>query len=122
MEQKTILPHHNLKLYMNEQQTKQDIWQFIQSLNRAWAVEGNADALRDFFHGNMVAITATDRERLEGREAGIGSWRKFVESVNIEGYKEVNPDIQVYGDGNFAVVTYYYDLSVDVDGKLPIYP
>jgi uncharacterized protein (TIGR02246 family) len=102
---------------MNNEKTKQDVWEFIQRLNRTWAVEGDADSLVNFFHRDMMAITATDRKRLEGREACVSSWRKFVESVKIKGYKELDPEIQVYGNGDFAVVTYYYELQIDVDSK-----
>jgi hypothetical protein len=58
---------------MDESKEKNSVWQTIQALNRAWTIEGNADKLKDYFHKNMIAITPTTRERIEGRDACIAS-------------------------------------------------
>jgi len=50
---------------------QQDIWATIRALNDAWT-KGNPDDLANYFHRNMVAITATDRLRREGGAARIG--------------------------------------------------
>ncbi len=109
----TICCRHNGTYNTLEDQ----IWQTIQSLNHAWTVEGNTEKLREYFHKDMVAITATDRERLEGREACIASWKAFVEATKIHHWHAVAPKIQLYGNGKTAVVTYYYDMSFDLDGQ-----
>jgi hypothetical protein len=36
---------------MDESKEKDSVWQTIQALNRAWTIEGNADNLKDYFHG-----------------------------------------------------------------------
>lgn len=100
---------------MTESKAKEDVWKTIQTLNRAWTIEKNPDKLKDYFHKNMVAITATDRERLEGREACVASWKKFAEAAKIHYWKEIDPNIRLYG--NCAVVTYYFDMSFDMDGQ-----
>jgi uncharacterized protein (TIGR02246 family) len=99
------------------EETKQEIWAVIQAMNRAWTVEGDIAKLRDYFHENMVAIYPADRERLEGREACLASYRRYVETSDIHSFKEVDPKIQIHDDGHAAVVTYYYDMSVEVDGQ-----
>lgn len=102
---------------VEESEIKEEVWQTIRGLNRAWAVEGNVDDLRNYFHKDMVAIVATSRERLEGREACIASWKEFVEATRIHYWKEIDPKVQLYGNGRFAVVTYYYDMSFDMGGQ-----
>lgn len=63
----------------------------------------------------MVAITATDRERLLGRDACIAGWKGFAESTTIHHWREIDPLIQVHG--NCAVVTYYFDMAFDMGGR-----
>jgi len=102
---------------MEESKIKEDVWRTVQAMNKAWAVDGNADELKNYFHENMVAITATDRERLSGRDACIAGWKGFVESTKIHSWKEIDPEIQLYGGGTFAIVTYYFDMSFDMGGQ-----
>lgn len=96
--------------------SKEEVWQTIQALNRAWTVENNVDKLRDYFHMDMVAITPTARERIEGRDACIASWKAFTQAAKIHHWKEIDPKVQVYGRGQFAVVTYYFDMSFEMNG------
>ena len=89
----------------------------IQEMNRKWTIEKKANELRNYFHEDMVAITATDQKRIEGREACVASWKNFSENAAIHFWKELEPKIQVYGGGAFAVVTYYFDMSFDMGGQ-----
>lgn len=102
---------------MEESKIKDEIWQTVQALNRLWAIEGKTDELKEYFHENMVAITPTDKERREGRDACIQGWKAFVDSAKINYMKEIDPKIQIYGEGRFAVATYYYDMSVEMNGQ-----
>lgn len=99
---------------MDEAKIKEEIWQTVQSLNRAWT-KGNVDDLKNYFHDDMVAITATDRRRLEGREACIASWTAFVKAAKINYWKELEPKIQLYGKS--TVVTYYFEMSFEMGGQ-----
>ena len=102
---------------MQEPKIEEEVWRIVQALNRAWTVDANADALADYFHENMVAITPTDRERVEGRNACVAGWKAFVEATKIHYWKEIDPKVQLYGDGKFAVATYYWDMSYDMAGQ-----
>lgn len=93
---------------------KQQIWDALRALNDAWT-QGAPDALEDYFHENMVAITATDRDRRLGRAACIAGWKSFAQAASIHFWHEIDPDIRVYGDA--AVVTYYYDMAFDMSGQ-----
>ncbi|MBI1910401.1 MAG: nuclear transport factor 2 family protein [Deltaproteobacteria bacterium] len=94
--------------------TKQEVWQALRDLNDAWT-KGNPEQLKECFHKDMVAITATDRERLVGRDACFASWNRFAKTAKIHFWKEIDPQIQIYG--NTAVVTYYFDMSFDMGGQ-----
>ncbi|MFA7249436.1 MAG: nuclear transport factor 2 family protein [Dehalococcoidia bacterium] len=97
--------------------TESEVWATIQALNRAWAVEGRPDDLADYFHERMVAVTATDRARLEGRAACVAAWKQFTQLADIHYWREADPRVDLHGDGSFAVVTYYFDMSYDMGGQ-----
>ena len=93
---------------------KNEVWETLRSLNDCWT-RGDATKLTDFFHNDMVAITPTDRERREGREACVAGWVGFAKMTKINQWVETDPKIQLYG--NTAVVTYYFDLEFDMSGQ-----
>ncbi len=91
-----------------------EIWQTVRALNDAWT-RGNPDDLAQFFHRNMVAICPTERLRLMGGNACIAGWKQFVQTTTIRRWEEREPLIQIYGSA--AVVTYYFDMSFDMNGR-----
>jgi hypothetical protein len=93
---------------------KNEIWATVRAMNDAWT-KGNPDDLSNFFHRNMVAITATDRLRREGGAACIEGWKGFANAARIRRWEELDPVIHVYGDS--AVVAYYFDMSFDMGGQ-----
>lgn len=64
----------------------------------------------------MVAITPTDRLRLEGREACVAAWQGFLDEAKVTRWEEREPDVRLHGQGRLAIVTYYYDMTVEVAG------
>ena len=83
-------------------------------MNRAWTT-GSPERLRDYFHDEMVAITATDRERLDGKHACLESWARFANATRIHSFEVIDPRVQVHGDT--AIVTYYYDMTFEMGGQ-----
>jgi hypothetical protein len=104
---------------MDESAIKKEVWKTVQAMNRLWTVEGKVDELVNYFHKKMVAVTPTDRLRLEGGAACVAGWKGFTDAAKIHYWEETDPRIDVFGNGAFAVVTYYYDMSFDM-GDLKI--
>ncbi|MBI5544167.1 MAG: nuclear transport factor 2 family protein [Deltaproteobacteria bacterium] len=102
---------------MSDEAVKQEIWSTIRALNDAWTVHDDAEKLREYFHRDMVAITPTDRLRREGREACVAGWKGFIEQAKVTRWRELEPKIHVYGEGRFAVVTYYYEMACQMGGR-----
>ena len=100
---------------MNELQS--EVWQTVQEMNRVWTVDCDCSKLMDYFHEDMVAIVPLERERLIGREACIAGWDGFVKAAQIHSWEEVDPIVQVYAEGNCAVVTYHHDMWVTMCGE-----
>ena len=98
----------------DEQATKDEVLAFVRTLNGTWT-KGDGSALKSYFHPNMVAITASDQDILYGRDACVASWQSFAQAAQIHRWEELEPDVRLYG--NTAIVTYYYDMSFDMDGE-----
>jgi hypothetical protein len=93
---------------------QQEIWSTIRALNDAWT-QGRPNELTHYFHPQMVAITASDRQRRIGAAACIAGWKAFSEMAEIRDWHEIDPLIQVFG--NAAVVSYYYEMSCAIAGQ-----
>ncbi len=97
-----------------ESADKQAVWDTLRALNDCWT-KGNPDDLVDYFHPQMIAITATDRHRREGSAACIAGWKGFAEMATIHHWREVDPVIHLYGDS--AVVAYDFDMAFTINGQ-----
>lgn len=69
---------------------QQDIWRTVRAMNDAWT-KGNPDDLVNFFHPNMVAITATDRLRRLGQAECLDGWKDFAQAATIHHWTETEP-------------------------------
>ncbi|HZX33683.1 MAG TPA: nuclear transport factor 2 family protein [Rhodocyclaceae bacterium] len=97
-----------------EDPVRREIWQTVRALNDAWT-KGNPDDLANYFHRDMVAITASDRLRRDGGTACIAGWKGFAQATTIHRWAEIDPVIHVYGDA--AVVAYYFDMAFEMNGQ-----
>ena len=93
---------------------KREVWETLRRLNDCWT-KGNGKDLVNFFHKNMVAITPTDRKRLEGQGACVAAWSGFASMAKVRHFEEIDPQIQIHG--NTALVTYYFDMSFEMGGQ-----
>lgn len=91
-----------------------DALTFVKALNESWTRADGA-ALAEFFHPDMVAVTATDRDILRGRTNCMASWQGFSKSATIHRWKEIDPEVRLFDDT--AIVTYYFDISFDSGGQ-----
>lgn len=92
-----------------------EVWETLRNLNDAWT-KGDGKKLVDFFHKDMVAITPTDRNRLEGRENCLTGWLGFLSMATVHHWEEIDPKIQLYA--NTAVITYYFDMAFETGGQM----
>ena len=90
-------------------------WATVRAINAAWTT-GRPDDLAEYFHRDMVAITASDRLRRVGRAECLAGWKGLAEAARILSWEEREPLVQRYGET--AVVTYYYDLRYALGGEV----
>jgi len=96
---------------------EQDVWRTVHAMNRLWTVDRQPDRLAEFFHRDMVAVTPTDRHRIQGRQACIAGWKGFVDAARVTRWVEVDPKVQVHAGGLAAVVSYDFDMSFEMGGR-----
>jgi ketosteroid isomerase-like protein len=95
-----------------------EVWATVQALNRLWTVEGRPDRLSEYFAAEMVAITPSDRERREGREACVAGWTEFVRTTTIHRWEERNPLVLMLSGDRGAVVAYNFTIAFTLGGRL----
>ena len=103
---------------MDEATLRDEVWRTVKAMNRAWTVNRDPARLRDFFHRDMIAVTATDRHRLDGREACVASWSRFVDAARVTRWAEVDPNVQIYCGGSAAVVSYDFVIAFEIAGRV----
>ena len=103
---------------MGETDVAGEIWANVQALNRAWAVDGHPERLANYFAPEMIAITPTDRLRLEGQKACIAGWTDFVRTTKILRWLESNPLTLVLAEGRAAVVAYDFQIDFEAGGRV----
>ena len=93
---------------------EREVWANVQAMNICWTCgrDEESEKLENYFHQTMVAITPTDRFRVEGKEACIASWREFANTATIHFWLEKEPKVQVYKET--AIVTYYFEIICDM--------
>ncbi len=97
---------------------ERDVWETVQRLNRAWAVDGAPEKLEEFFAPEMVAITPTDRFRRKGRASCIDGWSGFARAARIHRWVESNQRVVLIGQGRGAVVAYDFEIDFEMNGRL----
>jgi hypothetical protein len=102
---------------MNATEIKQEVWETVKDLNALWTTGGKPEELINYFHKDIVAITPSERKRLEGQDACVAGWKAFADAATTHYFNETDPDIRLFGDGGFAIVTYYFDMSFDMGGR-----
>ena len=97
-------------------QKELEVWANVQAMNRCWTggTHEELERLTDYFHKTMVAITPTDRFRIEGRDACVAGWSGFAHAVTIDSWLEKEPKIQIYNET--AIVTYYFEMACGMGG------
>lgn len=102
---------------MTRDNTETKLWQTIEDINRCWTQNQDFKTLEKYFHPQMVVISPTEKMRITGQQACVDAWRNFAENNQILHWNERDPKIQIFGQGKFAIVTYYFDMSFITQGQ-----
>jgi len=102
---------------MDELKIKQEVLSTLKKINNCWAGEGNVEKLNEYFHMDIVVFEPGRKERRVGKKECIDGWKSFVDNNKINYWKESEHLVQLYNEGNSAVVTYYWEISTENNGR-----
>ena len=102
---------------IKESKIKNEIMQMLKSFYEVYAREGSDDELSNFLHEKVFAITPDEAKRFKGRINCINAWKKRYAGKKIYSWDAYDYEIHIYGGGKFAVMSYYFDMVYDVNGK-----
>jgi ketosteroid isomerase-like protein len=93
---------------------KQNVWNTVRSINKHLAFTENMDSLALFIHDDMVMFYPGGKNRLEGKENIMKSYKDYTSYAETIKLEETDPKIQLYNNNKIAVVTYYFDFVIKI--------
>ena len=93
---------------------REEITRILKEINRAWT-SGKAGELDQYFHEDMIIAQPDFGVRGEGKNACVNSYREFAGMANIQGFKESDHVVLVWGDT--AVASYKFEIEYELDGQ-----
>ncbi len=95
--------------------TKNQLWQMVQSINRICREGKGFDKLTPMFHEKVVIAPPGFVARAEGRDVCLKSYEDACSQMTFEKLDASDEQIDVYG--STAVVSYKYDCVWEFQGK-----
>ncbi len=101
----------------NETITK-EVWETVKAHNKAWSELEDINEQLKYIHDEVVFIKPPFKEIIKGKEKYKKDYETWMQHAKVDYFHEVTPDIKIYGDGNFAVVTYNIDMAFTYDDEV----
>ena len=93
---------------------REEIRQILKDINEAWT-KGNTDDLNKYFHEDMIIAQPGFGIHGDGRNACVDSYKEFAAMASVQGLRESEHIVLVWGDT--AVASYRFDIEYELDGQ-----
>lgn len=93
---------------------REEIIRILKEVNRAWT-GGNPGDISKYFHEDMIIAQPGFGIRGEGRNACVDSYKEFTGMASIEGLRESEHVVLIWGDT--AVASYKFEVEYALDGQ-----
>ena len=113
-----LLTTCNTNSQQNIDLAAKQVWETVKAHNKAWAVLEDINDQLKYVHDDVVFIKPPFKEILKGKEKYKEDYEKWIQHAKVNYFHEVNPVIKIYGNGNFAIVTYNIDMSFTYDDEV----
>ena len=100
----------------NETITK-EVWETVKAHNIAWSVSEDIDEQLKYVHDDILFIKPPFNKILSGKDMYREDYENWILHAKVNYFKEIDPIIKIYNNGNSALVTYYIDMSYKYDNK-----
>ena len=113
-----LLTTCNTNSQQNIDLAAKQVWETVKAHNKAWAVLEDINDQLKYVHDDVVFIKPPFKEILKGKEKYKEDYEKWIQHAKVNYFHEVNPVIKIYGNGNFAIVTYNINMSFIYDDEV----
>ena len=113
-----LLTTCNTNSQQNIDLAAKQVWETVKAHNKTWAVLEDINDQLKYVHDDVVFIKPPFKEILKGKEKYKEDYEKWIQHAKVNYFHEVNPVIKIYGNGNFAIVTYNIDMSFTYDDEV----
>ncbi|MCK5146992.1 nuclear transport factor 2 family protein [bacterium] len=100
---------------------KAEVLETVYAHNRAWAELEDINEQKKYVHENIVFISPPYKKPITGKEEYLNSYQKdWMDHATVHHFNELDPDVKLYCNGLFAIVTFEIDMAFDLDDtKVP---
>ena len=113
-----LLTTCNTNSQQNIDLAAKQVWETVKAHNKAWAVLEDINDQLKYVHDDVVFIKPPFKEILKGKEKYKEDYEKWIQHAKVNYFHEVNPVIKIYGNGNFAIITYNINMSFTYDDEV----
>lgn len=112
-----LLASCNSNSKMCSEDAAKEVWEVIKAHNKAWSESEDINEQLQYIHNDVVFVKPPFKEILKGKTQYKTDYENWMKHAKVEYFHEVNPVINVYGNGNFAIVSYNIEMSFTYDDK-----
>ena len=105
----------NSNSQLNSGDAVKEVWKVVKAHNKAWAELEDINAQMKYVHEDVVFINAPFKEIKVGKEKYKAGYEEWMLHAKVDYFHEVNPVIKVYGNGNFALISYNIEMAFTYD-------
>ena len=110
-----LLTFCNNNSQMDSGDAAKEVWEVVKAHNKAWSELEDITAQMKYVHEDVVFIKPPFKEIFVGKEKYKADYEEWMLHAKVEYFHEINPVIKVYGNGNFALVSYNIDMAFTYD-------
>jgi len=94
---------------------KAEVLNTVYSHNKAWTELEDIKEQKKYVHENIIFISPPYKTPKKGIKQYLKDYSEWMEHATVHHFKEVDPEVVLYNEGKFALVTFKIDMAFDYD-------
>jgi len=99
-----------------DEHVKKQVENLVYNLQDAW-LNNRPDELEQFYHPNVVLLPPGGGEPVEGREAVIESYARFLQAANVNRFEITGLQVDLFDATALATVRFEIDYSMEKETR-----
>lgn len=106
----------------DSEKIKNEVLKTVYAHNKAWTELEDLTEQKKYVHENIVFISPPYKKPKTGINEYLNDYKDWMNRATVHHFKEIEPDVKIYNDSLFAIVTYKIDMTFDYDDeKIPVW-